>query len=1097
MSHFRRCTWTVAVFAAITFGGALRWSGAADGSGAAEEEVRMARFSADVTIPLGHRCMGILPTKATKIVDPLQVHGIVLLGPERPIVLAAFDWCEIRNGSYDEWRTTLAAAAETSPERVLVCSLHQHDAPVIDSGAQKLLDEVGLQGELFDPAFHDDCLMRVSQAVRDCLRTTEPVTHIGIGTARVEEVASNRRVVHLDGRVSFGRYSAAAGDPFHADAAEGLIDPMLKTISFWNRDRPLMAINHYAVHPMSYYGRGGVSYDFVGIARERRRRESGIPQIYVSGCSGDVVAGKYNRGSTVDRQKLADRLQDAMRRAWEATERQPVQGPRLRNATLELPFHESDAFSKKAMTKTLHDEQEKTSERILAAMGISSRLRIEAGRPIDLPCVDLGAAQIVLLPGEAFVGYQVMAQQMRPDALVMPIGYGECWPGYVPTDSAFEDDFDHGWRWAGPGSEAAIRSALRDVLEPTSSDLAQTGRWQQIALPAAVRERCLEVLNGGLEPLKRAPRGEEFWPAMHAAEGLTVAGRGDRLVPQLASRLQSERDDQRRCGLARELVRIGEKRYAAVLLDILADRESEGRTHAAESLFKVGEVGDGVALRAASDENEDPTLRLMACAALSRHGNARAIEIIRDALSSDEEDLRRVAAWILGRVGGPSDIPRLKDALAHANEPLTTAYVHHSLAALGDEQGRTQLKNNLGSDDPAVRTYAAKFAGDARATSLAPVLIAQLDDESLDARIRAAHTLLELESPAADPNQQLSYLVYEATQANPRYTEGSVVELADGALLFAITEFEGSGSDFARASIIGRETRDGGRTWGERRVLQENVGGMNVMSVTLRRLGPPNRWDTPIGMFYLVKNGKDSLDLFLRISEDEANSFGEPIRVNRERGYHVMNNDRVKRLSSGRLLAPVAYTDDVERSNHFVSFCFLSDDDGKTWRRGRGSVDQPRRGAMEPDVVELSDGRVMMIVRTQLGHIGAAHSPDGGDTWGEPFAVGVTAPEAPATIDRLPATGDLLLIWNNRFAAGQGHGGRRTPLTAAVSSDDGKTWRHVRDLETRDDHTYAYTSLRFVGSRAVLSYWDHDQSSGRYSARFRSVPMTWFYGDAK
>lgn len=147
---------------------------------------------------------------------------------------------------------------------------------------------------------------------------------------------------------------------------------------------------------------------------------------------------------------------------------------------------------------------------------------------------------------------------------------------------------------------------------------------------------------------------------------------------------------------------------------------------------------------------------------------------------------------------------------------------------------------------------------------------------------------------------------------------------------------------------------------------------------------------------------------------------------------------------------------------------------------------------MEPDVVELNDGRVMMIVRTQLGHIAAAHSTDGGDTWGEPFALDVKAPEAPSTIRRLPSTGELLLVWNNTFAAGQGHGGRRTPLTAAVSSDEGKTWQKVGDLETRSDRTYAYTSLIFAGSRAVLSYWDHDPRTGRYSARFRSLPMAWF-----
>lgn len=1054
----------------------------------AAADVRLARFSADVTIPLGHRCMGILPTKAKTIVDPLQVHGIVLLGDEQPIVLVAFDWCEIRNDAYDAWRTSLAEAAQTTPERVLVTSLHQHDAPVIDSGAQELLDSVGLEGELFDPAFHDDCLQRVSQAVRDCLQTAQPVTHVGCGTARVERVASNRRVVHLDGRVSFDRYSAGGSDAFHADAPAGLIDPMLKTISFWNGDEALVAISHYAVHPMSYYGRGGVSYDFVGMARERQRRESGVPQIYVSGCSGDVVAGKFNDGSTDSRYRLAERLRDAMQRAWEATERRPLQQLRFRNAPLELPFHQGDAFSKKALMETLHDQEAKVSERILAAMGISSRRRMEAGHKIDLPCIDLGVAQVVLLPGEAFVGYQVMAQQMRPDTLVMPIGYGECWPGYIPTRAAFEDGFGHGWRWVGRGSERAVKSALREVLQPTTSALEQTGKWRQIALADEVRQRCLKVLKEGL-------RSEEFWPSMHAAEGLIGAGRGEQLTPLLVSKLQNETDDQRRCGLARELVRSGEKRYARVLLEILADDDSEGRTHAAESLFKVGEIGDGAALRAALAQSDDPALRLMACAALARQGNARALAILRQSLMADDEEHLRIAAWVLGRVGGQSDIPRLKDALARAKSPLAKAYVHHALAALGDAEGLAQLAKNLDAEDASIRTYAAKFAGDARATSVAEKLIDQLDDTHLDARIRAAEALLRLELPAADPEQQVSYQVFEATEVNPRYTEGSIVELADGALLFAITQFEDDSSDFAKAKIIGRKSRDGGRTWSEPRVLQEKVGGMNVMSVTLRRLGPPNRWDTPIGMFYLVKNGKDSLNVFLRISNDEAETFGEPIKLNQRAGYHVMNNDRVTRLSSGRLLAPVAYTENIQRSNHFVSFCLLSDDGGKTWRRGRGSVDQPQRGAMEPDVVELNDGRVMMITRTQLGHIAAAHSSDGGDTWGEPFALNVTAPEAPATIGRLPSTGDLLLIWNNTFAAGKDHGGRRTPLTVAVSSNEGKTWRHVRDLETRTDRTYSYPSLLFAGSRAILSYWERDSQSDRFSARFRSLPMAWFYGN--
>jgi hypothetical protein len=398
---------------------------------AAEPAYRVAPFSADVTLPLGHRCMGILPTKAQTIDDRLEANGLVLLGGDQPIVILALDWCELRNGSYDQWREALAAAARTTRERVLASALHQHDAPVVDQGAQDLLDEVGLKGELFDTSFHAQCIERVTRALAASLESPQTVTHLGVGQAKVEKVASSRRVVSPDGRVGWNRYSASAGDRALADAAEGEIDPYLKTISFWRDDTPLAALSVYATHPMSYYGRGGVSADFVGLARRRRAQDDAkVRQIYVTGCSGDVTAGKYNDGTPLMRQVLADRIYQAMKRAWETTERFPLDRVRFRSAPLDLPFHEGPEFSRSALQTTLREDNAAVGQRILAAMGLSSLDRIARGQPIDVPCVDLGRAKIVLLPGEAFVGYQLMAQRLSPDSFVLSIGYGECWPGY-------------------------------------------------------------------------------------------------------------------------------------------------------------------------------------------------------------------------------------------------------------------------------------------------------------------------------------------------------------------------------------------------------------------------------------------------------------------------------------------------------------------------------------------------------------------------------------------------------------------------------------------------------------------------------------------
>ena len=429
------------------------------------EEFRLATFHADVTIPLGHRCMGILPRKAERLVDPLYVNGLVLLGSDKPIVLVAVDWCEIRNESYDQWRDALAKAAGTDRQHVVLSSVHQHDAPVIDAGAERLLASVSLSGELFDTRFHDDALARTAAALRESLKDARRITDLGLGKARVEKIASNRRVVHPDGHVSFSRYSRSGGDPFYRDAPEGEIDPWLKSITFYDGDRALATLSVYATHPMSYYGQGDISADFVGMARQRRQQDDPqVLQIYATGAAGDITAGKYNDGSKANRPVLAERLYRAMKAASENARRVPLEQIDFRVTPLKLEFRKDQPFSEAALQKTLHDTSADIRDRILAAMSLSSLHRVASGEAIDVSCIDFGAAQIVLLPGESFIRYQLMAQKMRPDSLVLCIAYGECWPGYIPTNSAFKEHFGHSWRWVAPGSEDRVLAALRRVL---------------------------------------------------------------------------------------------------------------------------------------------------------------------------------------------------------------------------------------------------------------------------------------------------------------------------------------------------------------------------------------------------------------------------------------------------------------------------------------------------------------------------------------------------------------------------------------------------------------------------------------------------------
>ena len=440
---------------------------AARGAGGRETgDWRLSSFIADVTPPLGNPLFNGLPERASVIVDPLQARGIVLLGPGRPLVLVAVDWCEIRNESYERWRSVLAQAAQTDKERVLVSSVHQHDAPYSDLVAQQLLKANHVDQDLCDPKFDERTIQHVASALVNSLQNTQAITHIGTGQGKVEKVASNRRYVTTDGKVSFERVSAER-DPAVREMPIGLIDPWLKVISFWNGEKPLACLSCYSTHPMTYYGKGEVSWDFPGLARAQRQKEMpSVTQVYFSGCSGDTMAGKFNDGNPENRPILAQRLHQGMLDAWNSTKRYPLKRIDFRCAPLDLKPRQDPGFSLEDFRRALADPKRTVLERFDAALGLSWRQRVDAGKHIDVPAIDFGAAQIVLMPAESFVQYQLWAQAMRPDSFVMTIGYGECAPGYIPTaQSAAEGYHDH-YSWiAFPECENTLRQALKAALK--------------------------------------------------------------------------------------------------------------------------------------------------------------------------------------------------------------------------------------------------------------------------------------------------------------------------------------------------------------------------------------------------------------------------------------------------------------------------------------------------------------------------------------------------------------------------------------------------------------------------------------------------------
>ena len=430
-------------------------------------EFEVATFAADVTPPIGHPLLAGWRAPTESIKDRLSARGFVLLIKDgRPFVLVSIDWCELRNDAYDRWRDVLAEATGTDRQRVLVTCIHQHDAPYADLEAQRLLDEQGLKNAMFDPEFHETCVQRTANAIRESLKSKRRVTHLGVGQAKVEGVASNRRVQLEGSPPRFNRYSMTR-DLKVRNAPEGEIDPYLKTLSFWDGEKPLVAIHCYATHPMSYYGRGAVSYDFPGMARERRQRDDkSVFQIYMSGCSGDVTAAKFNDGTHDGRIELANRLYQGMVAAWKATERIELTKTDFRVAPLRLKPENDRNLTIEKQRKTLSDKTATPKARSQAALGLSWHKRCETGQEIDVPVIDFGAAQCMVLPAESFVGYQLAAQKMRPDSFVIVAGYGECAPGYIPTAKTREEGFvkEHRYCWIALGEEALMLKAIRDAL---------------------------------------------------------------------------------------------------------------------------------------------------------------------------------------------------------------------------------------------------------------------------------------------------------------------------------------------------------------------------------------------------------------------------------------------------------------------------------------------------------------------------------------------------------------------------------------------------------------------------------------------------------
>ena len=423
--------------------------------------LQLATFQSDVTPPLGHPlCAGWYPP-AKGIADPLSALGLILVPDDQlPMVLCALDWAELSNGDYDRWRGELAGVVGTEAERVAVHCIHAHDTPWPDRDAQDILDSHGRPNIIMAGDWAEKVRAQAAQAAGAAMINLQPCTDIAVGQAKVERIASNRRVMGSDGKVAGVRWTQCR-DPQVRDAPEGIIDPMLKTIGFYQGETPLAQLHYYAVHPTSEDGTGLVTPEFVGLARNRRREESGVPHIYFTGCAGNVTAGKYNDGIADNRELFTERIHRAMLEAEQCSARQPVERVRWTVEPVRLPPRED--MDEENLLAQIASSASGAKVHSKAALMLTY-LRRE--RPIPITCLHLNdRVAVVHLPGEIFIEYQLHAQESRPDAFVAVAGYGDLGTGYITLASSFaEGGYEPVDAFVSGRSEKIVRATIEKVL---------------------------------------------------------------------------------------------------------------------------------------------------------------------------------------------------------------------------------------------------------------------------------------------------------------------------------------------------------------------------------------------------------------------------------------------------------------------------------------------------------------------------------------------------------------------------------------------------------------------------------------------------------
>jgi len=306
---------------------------------------------------------------------------------------------------------------------------------------------------------------------------------------------------------------------------------------------------------------------------------------------------------------------------------------------------------------------------------------------------------------------------------------------------------------------------------------------------------------------------------------------------------------------------------------------------------------------------------------------------------------------------------------------------------------------------------------------------------------------------------------------------GTPLALADG----RIAMFHVHGA-VHRQGAYARYSTDNGATFGDPRKLfgfPADKGTFMMGAALLSSKGTVHLWGLDYYDFDFNDRSKSKSYLWHARSLDGSRTWQPVQKVDFGLEYTGSSNNAFE-LRSGRIIAPVSGLSN-RRIGPWVSLAPYSDDDGATWNPPRqqitmntGAIDWYESGAAEPVGIQLRDGRVWLLPRSQDGYQWETFSTDGGLTWTPVRHTRFISNQSAMAVLRL-RDGRLMLSWNSCGAEGLGDVGwgnaERAVMAAAISHDEGKTWsgyREVGRVTTAAQVSYPYVTEAADG-RVILS----------------------------